>query len=199
MSISAALEPKPFLSLCTIVKNESENLSCCLASVQPYADEIIVVDTGSEDGTPEIASQYGAKVGYFEWCDDFAAARNYALSLVTGEWILVLDADEELVVPSADFREILKSQPAAQAYSIIRTEVKPQAGMTPLHMTGLFRNLPEMRYVGRFQEQIQYQNRNFSYSEVSRLDSVRVWHHANSHQQVAAKVVNRNIPILERA
>lgn len=199
MSITAALGPKPFLSLCTIVKNESENLGRCLASVQPYVDEIIVVDTGSEDGTPEMASQYAAKVGYFEWCDDFAAARNYALSLVTGEWILVLDADEELVVTSADFREILKSQPEALAYSIIRTEVKPQAGMTPLHMTRLFRNLPEMRYVGRFHEQIQYQNRNFSDSEVSSLDSVRVLHHANSPQQVTAKVVNRNIPILELA
>lgn len=199
MSISAALGPKPFLSLCAIVKNESENLARCLASVQPYVDEIIVVDTGSEDGTPEIASQYKAKVGYFEWCDDFAAARNYALSLVTGEWILVLDADEELVVRSADFRETLKSQPEALAYSIIRTEASHQAAMTPLHMTRLFRNLPEIRYVGRFHEQIQYQNRSFSDSEVSSLDSARVLHHANTHQQVAAKVVNRNIPILELA
>lgn len=199
MSISAALEPKPFLSFCAIVKNESENLARCLASVQPYVDEIIVVDTGSEDGTPEIASQHGAKVGYFRWCDDFAAARNYALSLVTGEWILALDADEELVARSADFREILKSQSEALAYSIIRTEAKPQAGMTPLHMIRLFRNLPEIRYLGRFHEQIQYQNRSFSDSEVSSLDSVTVLHHANSHQQVAAKVVNRNIPILELA
>lgn len=199
MSISAVLGPKPFLSLCAIVKNESDNLARCLASVQPCVDEIIVVDTGSEDGTPEIARQYGAKVGYFEWCDDFAAARNYALSLVTGEWILVLDADEELVVRSADFRETLKSHPEALAYSIIRIEVKPQAGMTPLHMTRLFRNLPEIRYVGRFHEQIQYQNRSLSDSEASSLDSVRVLHHANSHQQVAAKVVNRNIPILELA
>ncbi|MEG3858912.1 glycosyltransferase family 2 protein [Microcoleus sp. herbarium12] len=199
MSISAALGSKPFLSLCTIAKNESENLARCLASVQPYADEIIVVDTGSEDGTPEIASQYGAKVGYFQWCDDFAAARNYALSLVTGEWILVLDADEELVVRSADFRETLKSQPEALAYSISRTEASHQAAMTPLNMTRLFRNLPEMRYFGRFHEQIQYQNRSFRDSEVSSLDSIRVLHHANSHQQVATKVVNRNIPILEIA
>ncbi|WP_293125037.1 glycosyltransferase [Microcoleus sp. bin38.metabat.b11b12b14.051] len=198
MSISAALSSQPFLSFCAIVKNESENLARCLASVQPYVDEIIVVDTGSQDDTPEIASQYGAKVGYFEWCDDFAAARNYALSLVTGEWILVLDADEELIVRSADFRETLKSQPEALVYSIVRTEVEPQAGMTPLHMTRLFRNLPEIRYIGRFHEQIQYQNRSFSDSEVKSLDSVRVLHQANSHQQVAAKVVNRNIPILER-
>ncbi|TAE55983.1 MAG: glycosyltransferase [Oscillatoriales cyanobacterium] len=199
MSIRAALGQKPFLSFCAIVKNESENLARCLASVQPYVDEIIVVDTGSQDGTPEIATQYGAKVGYFEWCDDFAAARNYALSLVTGEWILVLDADEELVVTSVDFRETLKFHPEALAYSIIRTEVRHQAGMTPLHMIRLFRNLPEIRYVGRFHEQIQYQNRSFSDSEVRSLDSVRVLHHANSHQQVAAKVVNRNIPILELA
>ncbi|MCC3433518.1 MAG: glycosyltransferase, partial [Microcoleus sp. PH2017_04_SCI_O_A] len=77
----------------------------------------------------------------------------YALSLVTGEWILVLDADEELVVTSVDFRETLKFHPEALAYSIIRTEVRHQAGMTPLHMIRLFRNLPEIRYVGRFHEQ----------------------------------------------
>ena len=61
----------PRLSLCMIVKDEKENLSRCLESAKPYVDEIIVVDTGSQDGTLEIALLYGAKVDYFKWCDDF--------------------------------------------------------------------------------------------------------------------------------
>jgi glycosyltransferase involved in cell wall biosynthesis len=48
--------------------------------------------------TIAIAQQYGAKVSHFEWCNDFAAARNYSASLATGDWILTLDADEELIV-----------------------------------------------------------------------------------------------------
>lgn len=55
-----------------IVKNERENLPRCLSSVQPYVDEIVIVDTGSQNGTPELALEYGAKVFYFEWCDNLA-------------------------------------------------------------------------------------------------------------------------------
>ncbi len=69
-------QSKPFLSLCMIVKNEGKNLERCLKSAKPYVDEIVIVDTGSQDNTLEIAAQYGAKLDYFEWCDDFAAARN---------------------------------------------------------------------------------------------------------------------------
>jgi glycosyltransferase involved in cell wall biosynthesis len=86
------------LSFVAIVKNEAQNLDRCLASVKPYVDELIVVDTGSTDETIAIAQQYGAKVSHFEWCDDFALARNYACSLASGDWILTLDADEELEV-----------------------------------------------------------------------------------------------------
>ena len=86
------------ISLCMIVKNEGHNLHRCLQSVQGFVNQIIVVDTGSEDNTVEIARSYGAEVHFFEWCDDFAAARNHSLSFATGDWILVLDADEKLVI-----------------------------------------------------------------------------------------------------
>ncbi|MCA1994615.1 MAG: glycosyltransferase, partial [Coleofasciculus sp. S288] len=77
-------ETKTFLSLCMIVKNEIQNLPRCLNSIKPYVDEMIIIDTGSHDETPEMAVRYGAKVRYFEWCDDFAAARNYAISQASG-------------------------------------------------------------------------------------------------------------------
>lgn len=84
------------LSLCTIVKNEEKSLPKCLEAVRDVVDEIVILDTGSTDRTVEIAEQFGAKVHYFDWCNDFAIARNEALKYVTGEWVLVLDADEIL-------------------------------------------------------------------------------------------------------
>ncbi|MBP5974452.1 glycosyltransferase family 2 protein, partial [Brasilonema sp. CT11] len=79
-----------------IVKNEEATLSKCLGSVKNVVDEMVVLDTGSTDSTPQIAEKFGAKVHHFEWCNDFSAARNEALKYVTGDWILVLDADETL-------------------------------------------------------------------------------------------------------
>ena len=93
----------PRLSLCMIVQNEAAFLPGCLASVTELVDEIVIADTGSTDNTVEIATKAGAKVIPIEWQDDFAAARNQALAQVTGDWVLVLDADETLnerIIPS---------------------------------------------------------------------------------------------------
>src|SRR3990172_5263948 len=87
----------PTISLCMMVKNEEEMLPRCLESVKAWVDEIIIVDTGSCDGTLEIARGYTQKVYLHPWFDDFSGMRNITLSYATGDWILVLDADEELV------------------------------------------------------------------------------------------------------
>jgi len=84
------------LSLAMIVKNEAQNLGPCLDSVKDLVDEMVVVDTGSVDKTMEIAASYGARVEQFSWTGNFAEARNKSLSLCTGDWVLVLDADEML-------------------------------------------------------------------------------------------------------
>lgn len=85
------------LSQCMIVKNEEENIEKALSWAKDIAFEQIVVDTGSTDRTVELAKAMGAKVYYFEWIDDFATAKNYAISKATGDWIAFLDADESLV------------------------------------------------------------------------------------------------------
>ncbi|MBB6732249.1 TPR domain-containing glycosyltransferase [Cohnella zeiphila] len=82
------------ISLCMIVRDEEKVLGRCLDSVQGLADEIIIVDTGSQDGTKEIARKYTDHVYDFEWINDFAAARNQSLRHASGDWILVMDADE---------------------------------------------------------------------------------------------------------
>lgn len=84
------------ISLCMIVKNEEAVLARCLDSIADLMDEIIIVDTGSQDKTKEIAARYTDKIYDFEWVDDFSAARNFAFSKATQEYIYSADADEIL-------------------------------------------------------------------------------------------------------
>ncbi|MBQ9607279.1 MAG: glycosyltransferase family 2 protein [Lachnospiraceae bacterium] len=82
------------ISVCLIVKNEEDLLARCLDSLKAIADETVIVDTGSTDGTKKIAEKYTSKIYDFEWIDDFAAARNFAFSKCTGDYIYSADADE---------------------------------------------------------------------------------------------------------
>jgi hypothetical protein len=84
------------LALSMIVRNGASDLGYCLASVNGLANEIVIADTGSTDGSTEIARQFGARVLTIPWEDDFAKARNVSLSQVQSDWVLILDADERL-------------------------------------------------------------------------------------------------------
>ena len=92
-----ALNKKPFLSLIMIVKNEEAFLAQCLESVHDIVDEMVIVDTGSSDKTVEIAESFGAQIYHHPWQNSFSEARNYGLPFAKGEWLLQLDADEELM------------------------------------------------------------------------------------------------------
>ena len=87
------------LSLCMIVKNEEDNLKSCLSQLVNFVDEIIIVDTGSNDSTKAIASKFTDKIYDFKWCSDFSKARNFFFFIASYDWILVFDA----VVFSVDF------------------------------------------------------------------------------------------------
>jgi len=88
------------ISLCMIVRDEEEHLEKCLESVNDAVDEIIVVDTGSRDKTVSIARSFGAGIFFHEWENDFSVPRNISLEHATGDWILILDADEVLEAQS---------------------------------------------------------------------------------------------------
>lgn len=111
----------PLISVCLITRDEESMLPDCLLSVQGLADEIIVVDTGSTDGTREIARRAGARVTELPWRDDFSAARNASLAEASGDWILVLDADERLAPPAG---AVIRAALAGAVFD---------CGMLPLH------------------------------------------------------------------
>ncbi|GAB6152843.1 hypothetical protein JCM17380_15930 [Desulfosporosinus burensis] len=145
------------ISLCMIVKNEGQNLSRCLNSVSGIVNEIIVVDTGSTDSTCDIARQYGAILHHFLWNDNFSDARNASLELAQGDWILFLDADEEL---SPDSREILIrliENENVEGYFVKIMNHLGQEGWietVPDLVFRFFRNKKEYRFRGAIHEQI---------------------------------------------
>jgi tetratricopeptide (TPR) repeat protein len=138
-----------------IVRDAERDLPRCLASVRGLVDEVIIVDTGSTDDTPTIARTHAHHYARYDWHDDFAAARNASLSLATGDWILVLDADEELdpktrhlIRPGLDAADIAAYQLILQ--SLLEEGVAPASQF----QFRLFRNLPGIRYANPIHEQI---------------------------------------------
>ena len=187
------------LSYCAIVKNEAQNLTRCLTSVKPHVDELVIVDTGSTDETIAIAEQFGAKVGHFEWCDDFAVARNYACSLVTGDWILTLDADEELeVLEKSWFTQFISETPNHIVALNIRLRDEENA-VTEMQTPRLFRNLPSIQYQARYHEYLTYEGQPLSSDHplVQPIEGLSIIHYGYVQESLAAKS-QRRIPVLEK-
>ena len=142
------------LALVMIVRNEARCLERCLASARPWVDEMVVLDTGSTDGTPEIAQRCGARVSSAEWRDDFSAARNRALALTGAPWRLVMDADEWLA-GGAESLAALRGEPAAFLGLVtVASQIDGGAGDTQQAPSWLPRLLPAgVLYEGRIHEQ----------------------------------------------
>ncbi|MFQ5828091.1 MAG: tetratricopeptide repeat protein [Candidatus Methylomirabilia bacterium] len=144
------------LSLCMIVKNEEAALPRCLDSAARWVDEIVVVDTGSTDRTPEIARSYNAKVVHYTWRNDFAAARNESLRHATSDWILVIDADEALAEGSGPrLRELIQNPEVVAYYVKIVCPRGDDGGLVRLNwFPRFFRNFPGVAFEGVIHEQV---------------------------------------------
>jgi tetratricopeptide (TPR) repeat protein len=133
------------LSLSMIVRNEAERIEAALASVAGFVDEMVVVDTGSDDDTAAIARGLGARVHRLAWPGDFAPARNHALDLVHGDWVLVLDADERLRPEAREPLRRLMAEPDALVITLLRRELG--AAQAPYsNVSRLFRRHPALRW-----------------------------------------------------
>jgi GT2 family glycosyltransferase/tetratricopeptide (TPR) repeat protein/glycosyltransferase involved in cell wall biosynthesis len=191
----------PRVSVCLIAKNEERFLLQCLRSVRAVASQIVVVDTGSTDRTIDIARECGAEVHSFAWCDDFSAARNAALEHATGDWVLIIDADEELMPEQAEIiaREIRAA--AVMGYRLpIIDRGREQEGCS--YVPRLFRNAPGLFFVGRIHEQAfsSIQVRCQQWGLKHQLGKTVLLHHGYTGEVVAARnKIERNLRLLERA
>ena len=145
----------PTLSLCMIVKDEEEFLPNCLNSVKGIVDEMIVVDTGSSDRTVEIAEEFGARVLSHPFSGDFSEARNVSISEASSDWILVLDADEEIDQEDAPkIRKLIQKEKADGIYFTIQNMNKNKRLSSIHYLLRLFRNGKGILYERRIHELI---------------------------------------------
>lgn len=186
------------LSACMIVRDEARDLPRCLRSLQGVTDEIVVVDTGSRDGTPGIARAAGARVIERAWSDDFAVARNVSLDLARGAWALVIDADEALEVDATALRALL-AQTTAGALRVVQRNLQPAGGLLAWRddvIVRLVRNVPEHRFEGRIHEQIGPSVRQAG-AEIGRSSAVLVHHGYVADRAQGSPRTARNLALLE--
>ncbi len=180
-----------------IVRNEEKALGRCLSSVKDVVDEMIVVDTGSLDGTKQIAESFGAKVFDFRWTNDFSAARNFALSKCTMDYILYLDADEEL--PELSRSAILKILSEIEKPLALKCKIKNIDDFSGRIHYGtycrFFPNLKGVQFEGKVHEQVE--------NSLSKLgieidfSDVEILHHGyNISLKEKRLKAKRNLPLL---
>ena len=188
-TLAATIPPPPAtISLCMIVKNEERFLRNCLESAKEYVDEIIIVDTGSTDGTLDIAREYSAKIIDYTWNDDFAEARNISLKHATSTWALWLDADEEIAPGSGpNFRQAICDAPAhvggymVTFHNWLTSAIRPASGeamggeMAMHHACRLFRLVEGVTFEGRIHEQNLRSLQALGYT-YARLDGLLIDH-----------------------
>jgi glycosyltransferase involved in cell wall biosynthesis len=138
-----------------IVKNEEKYLRGCFESVRNLVNQIVVVDTGSNDSTIEIAKEFNAEVFSFKWINDFSAARNFALSKSVCNWILYLDADERLSDQSInEVKRITKSGEYIGVNCFVKSPDEETGRENIIHYPRLFRNSNKIKFNGSVHEQI---------------------------------------------
>lgn len=187
------------ISACVIVKNEEHNIGRWLDNMLKLADDIVVVDTGSQDCTVDLVRERGIEPYYFEWCNDFAVAKNYAISKAKGDWILFLDADEYF-----DEQSIMAFSAVMQKYhrkkeigAILCRLIDIDSDNKNMVRGGMlqvriFRNVPQIAYVGAIHERLQVLEGNF----VMQYCKTFVIYHTGYSSSIVKQKAARNLAIL---
>ena len=187
------------VSVCMIVRDEAARLPRCLASVRDVADEIVVVDTGSTDGTPDVARAHGAQVFHEPWRDDFGAARNAALARATGDWIFAIDADETLDAGGQRELRRLVAHDALVGFAVTqRSPIEADGARSSLDalVVRLFPNHPTIRYRGRVHERPVAVSADVAFPVET--SGIVLHHEGYGTAAVRRRKAERNRPLLER-
>lgn len=188
------------ISACYIVKNEEKVLSRSIASLKDQVDEIIVVDTGSTDNTKQVAAGFSAKIFDFRWCDDFSAARNFALSKVTGDFIVFLDADEYFSPETANnLRQVIEKNYGAEAICLDWFNYDETSGqeLGTFLVIRLFANNCGLYYKGSIHEQLIRQDGQLPKMVVVPGNELLIMHTGYS-QTVSRQKAERNLALLQK-
>lgn len=195
------------ISLCMIVKNEENSIRRCLSSTVDVVDEIIVVDTGSQDKTIDICKEYGAKIYQYPWQEDFSAARNFSIKKATSDWILWMDADEELFsLKRAVLIKMLKESSEALFVKMIHLlDGEPIEMAYISYHNRLFPNNKEYFFEGTIHERLNYKEdemsdeERFHRCEISEkqytCEAFSINHYGYRREQVSDKAI-RNLKLL---
>lgn len=178
------------LGICMIVKNEEDVLARCLDSVRGIYDELVIVDTGSTDRTVEIAKRYTENVYFFEWIEDFAAARNYSFAQAKSDYLMWLDADDVLDEPNRDALIDLKKtlSPAIDMVMLQYVAATDESGKPTLSYARerILKRAKNYRWVGEVHEVIVPEG-NILHSEI-----------AVFHKKTKQPETGRNLKIFQK-
>lgn len=190
--------PKASLGVAMIVRAAEDTLGTAIRSVKPVADQIVVVDTGSEDETPRVATRMGAELYFHPWRDDFSHARNQALRYMRTDWILVLDADEHLDAESqGELRTLLQQAPATTGGYRVRilSPLNDDSGQSVEHRyTRLFRRNTAFVFEGIIHEQIAPSITAAGFA----IDDCDVLLHHEGYRHASAEKSERNMRLLTK-
>lgn len=187
------------VTACLIVRDEADSLAACLESVRPFVAEIVVVDTGSTDGTRELARGLGATVVRVPWRDDFAAARNAALTSCTQPWVLSIDADERAEGLAAWLPEMLAVLDDGVLALNLQVTQQGEFDMRVDHVhraTKLFRR-DRCHWIGRVHELVADATGLQVPAPELPAEVLRLVHHGYADHEVAAWKAERNTRIAE--
>ncbi len=189
------------LSACLIVRDNEHTIRPCLETLKPWVDEIVVVDTGSQDATPVICEELGARVFHWPWRDDFAAARNESIDHARGEWIFWMDSDDTLPEHCGrQLRELVDGSHPDEILGYVaqvHCPGKDPKDITAVDHVKLFRNRPDLRFEFRIHEQIIPSIRR-AQGEVAWTEIYVVHSGSDQSQQGKARKLERDFRLLEK-
>lgn len=186
------------LSVCIISRNEERCIEKCIKSVKKIADEIILVDTGSEDNTVNIAMNLGAKVIKARWNNDFSEIRNISINHAVMEWILILDCDEELKNGEEEkLQALIKNKSDYIGYYIKIQNIINNRVNEEHSIFRLFKNNKKYKFKGRLHEEIVNSIIEIEGKEKIGISNIQVLHYGYDYSIVDInEKSNRNLNIL---
>jgi len=187
----------PDIGLCMIARDSESVIDSALRSAARICRNLVLIDTGSKDATPAIASRFGADVYYFEWCNDFSAARNYGLNLMRNEWILVLDSDEVIDYDSfVRYFYVFDDITVGGINLIIENTLNDNSYNASIkhRYTRIFRNDRRIRFTGKIHEQVRSSIEESGYSIFD--SDIRIFH--SGYSEISEQKLERNISMLRQ-